>query len=116
MSQTAALPTPCSASLQLVQAGVTTIPGDSVGGTPSTVQSVTGLHGWDISESTGLAGAKIRIWDGTGTGAGNYLLAVIDLGVNGQSDETMPSPAQIRNNAIYVQVVSGSVEGSVFWG
>lgn len=116
MSQTAPLPEPCTASVQLVQAGVTLLAGDSVGGVPSVVQSVTSLVGWDISESTGSAGAKVRIWDGTGIGAGNYRLADIDLGASGQSDESPASPAQVRNNALFLQVVSGSVEGSVFWG
>src|SRR5581483_12511146 len=102
MSQAAALPTPTTASLVVVQAGVTQLPGDSVGGVPSVVQSVTALHGWDISESTGSAAAKVRIWDGTGSGGSNIELTEIDLPAGGQSDEGDVG-VQIRNNALYLQ-------------
>lgn len=116
MSQTVPLPTPTTVSQVLVQAGVTLLSGDSVGGVPSTVKQVNNLDGWAISESTGSAAAKVRIWDGTGIGAGNFLLAEIDLIAGGQSTDSLDSPAQVRNNALFLQVVSGSVEGSVYWG
>lgn len=78
-------------------------------------QTVSAINGWQISETTGSAGAKVRLWDGIGTGAGNYLRAVIDIGSNGQSNEEPQSPIQIVNGGIYLQVVSGSVDGSIQW-
>lgn len=105
-----------SSSQQVVLAGTTTIPGDSVGGTQSKVGSVTALFGWSLSESTGSAGAKVAIWDGTGTGAGNYCRAVIDLASGGTSQHEATPPIQILNNGIYLQVVSGSVDGEIEWG
>lgn len=116
MSNATALPNPCTASLQVVLAGTTTIPGDSVGGVPSVVKSVTGLFGWAIEESTGSAVAKVEIWDGTGTGAGNFLRAVLDLASGGGSSHEDDSPIQIVNNAIYLHVTSGSVAGEIEWG
>lgn len=116
MSIATALPNPCTASLQVVQVGVTTIPNDSVGGVPSTVQDVSGLFGWAIEETTGSAGAKAEIWDGTGTGTGNFLRAVIDLASNGSSSHEALSPIQILNGAIYLHVTSGSIAGEIEWG
>ena len=104
-----------SASKVLVKAGETKIPGDKVGAEESVVKSVEVLYGWIISESTGTAGAKFRLWDGT-SNAGNYL-GTVTLGENESNREFFPveTPA-IRNNAIYLEIVSGKLEGLVMFG
>jgi hypothetical protein len=104
-----------SASKVLVKAGETKIPGDSIGGVESTVQSVGALYGWNITESTGTASAKIRLWDGV-SNAGNYL-GTVTLGENESNREWFSGQSpQVRNNALYLEVVSGKVEGAVWWG
>jgi hypothetical protein len=103
------------ASKILVKAGETKIPGDKVGETESTYQSVNNLFGWNITESSGAATAKVRLWDGTNN-SGNYL-ATITLGANESNREWFPDQSpQIRNNALFLEIVSGEIEGSVWWG
>jgi hypothetical protein len=104
-----------STSTQLVLAGTTPLQGDSIGGVQSVAPTVSALNGWEITESTGAAVAKVRIWDGTGTGAGNYLRAAIDLIAGGESIQDASSPIQILNGGLYLQVVSGSVDGEIRW-
>lgn len=106
-----------SASKVLVKAGETKIPGDKVGGVESVVQFVGVLFGWIVAESTGSATAKIRLWDGTGgEGTGNYI-GTVTLGQNESNREFFPiNSPQLRNNAIYLEIVSGKVEGVVFYG
>ena len=104
-----------AASKVLVKAGETKIPGDSVGGVESTVQSVGALYGWIVAESTGTASAKIRLWDGT-SNSGNYC-GTVTLGENESNREWFGSNGpQLKNNAIYLEIVSGHVEGLVFFG
>lgn len=104
-----------SASKVAVKAGETKIPSDSIGGVESTYQSVNNLFGWNITESTGTASAKIRLWDGT-SNAG-YYLGTVTLTENESNREWFPDQSpQIRNNAIYVEVVSGKVEGVIWFG
>lgn len=114
-AQAAAFYPAISASKVLVKAGETKIPGDSIGGVESKYQSVNNLFGWVICESTGSAVAKVRLWDGT-SNEGNYLGAVT-LGENESNREWFPfSSPQIKNNAIYLEIVSGKVEGVVWFG
>jgi hypothetical protein len=104
-----------SASKVLVKAGETKIPGDKVGEVESVVQIVGALYGWNITESTGSAAAKIRLWDGTNN-SGNYL-GTLTLGENESNREWFSTQSpQIRNNAIYIEIVSGKVEGAVWYG
>jgi hypothetical protein len=105
-----------SASKVLVKAGETKIPGDSIGGVESVVQSVGVLYGWIIAESTGSAVAKIRLYDGASATEAGYL-GTITLGENESNREFFPvaSPT-LKNNALYIEIVSGKVEGVVFYG
>lgn len=115
MSQSTPLTSPTTASVQVVLAGTTLLAGDSVGGVPSTVQKISGLEGWALDETTGSAKARVRIWDGTGTGAGNYQLADIEIPQGDSKAITLESPLQVRNNALYLEIVSGSVAGDIYW-
>jgi hypothetical protein len=104
-----------SASKVLVKAKETVIPGDSIGGVESKYQSVNNLFGWTICESTGTAPAKVRLFDGVNS-SGNYLGSVT-LGENESNREWFPDQSpQLRNNALYIEVVSGKVEGVIFFG
>lgn len=98
----------------LVKAGETKIPGDIIAGKESVVQSIGIMYGWIIAESTGTAPAKIRIWDGTGgEGTGNYI-GTVTLAENESNREWFGRDGPpIMKNAIYVEVVSGKVEGSI---
>lgn len=98
----------------LVKAGETKIPGDIISGVESVVQSVTGLEGWNITESTGSAEAKIRLWDGTKKET-NYL-ATITLYKNESVRDSFIKAIPIKNNAIFLELINGSVEGMVSFG
>lgn len=114
-AQTIAFYPAVSASKVLVKAGETKIPGDSVSSAESVYQSVNNLFGWSICESTGTAPAKVRLWDGT-SNSGGYL-GTVTLGENESNREWFPDQSpQLRNNAIYLEIVSGKVEGCVFFG
>lgn len=99
------------ASALVVRAGVTTIPGESVGGTPAVYQSVSLLAGWSLVETTGAAGAKVRFRDGT-TVAGP-ILAEVTIASGGPPSEVSQFNAAVASGAIFMEVVSGSIEGSV---
>lgn len=82
--------------------------------TDSVAEVPQALLGWSLAESTGSAAAKVRIYDGTGTSG--RLMAVIAL-VSGASSHVYMAQGglELFNGALYLQVVSGSVEGSVYW-
>jgi hypothetical protein len=104
-----------TASKVAVKAGETKIPGDKVGEVESVYQSINNLFGWNITESTGTAPAKVRLWDGT-SNSGNYL-GTVTLGENESNREWFPDQSPvIRNNAIYLEIVSGKVEGVLWFG
>jgi hypothetical protein len=114
-AQIAAFYPAISASKVLVKAGETKLPGDKIGEVESIVQSVGTIYGWIISESTGTAAAKIRLFDGTSSSG--YYIGTVTLAENESNREFFPvETPQIRNNAIYLEIVSGKVEGSVLWG
>src|SRR5579864_1864176 len=96
----------------LVKIGETKIPGDFVGGIESVVQSIGALKGWSVAESTGTASAKIRLWDGTGGQGTGLYLGTITLSENESNREWFGTDGpQIKNGAIYAEIVSGKVEG-----
>ena len=69
------------------------------------------LLGYSIRESTGAAAAAVRLRNGAdATGA---IVATIGLAASG-SDTQMPTdPGLICDVGVWLEVVSGSVEGSV---
>lgn len=93
-------PNPATANQQLVCIvdGVTLVP--------------TVLVGWSLIETTGSAAAKIRLRDGLSVAGPE--LKIISL-PSGTSSEISGGADQIQNGGIFVEVVSGSVEGSITW-
>ena len=72
------------------------------------------LYGWSLAESTGSAAAKVRLKDG---GTSGKLLAVITLASSGSSQQFASEQAVgVSTGQITLEVVSGSVEGTLFWG
>ncbi len=77
-------------------------------------QQVKVLYGWSVNESTGSGTAKVRVRDGSGTGK---VLGVINLASAASSTVFMSEQAvQVNTGALYLEVVSGSVEGVLYWG
>lgn len=101
-----------SASKVVVEVGQE-IPGESVGGVPAKVQSVSAIYGWQINESAG-ATAKFRLRDGV-SGTGREI-ATVNLAAGASSDVEFSEATALTGNGIYLEVLSGSVEGSVTWG
>lgn len=99
-----------TSSLGALRAGVDTRPLTNNG------RVTTGgglLAGYAFRETSGTAGAVIRILDGSEPANGN-LLVPISLSA-GESTRDWYLPSAIGYiNGIYVQVVSGAVEGVVF--
>lgn len=96
-------PNPATASQQLVcQAdGVAVVP--------------TGVIGWSAAESTGSAAAKFRLHDGT-SAAAPELTATISL-TSSESDRDWfgDQTILVTSGAIFVDIISGSVELVVYW-
>jgi hypothetical protein len=78
-------------------------------------QQVKCLFGWSLNESTGSGAAKVRLRDGTS--AAGKLLAVVNLASAASSTTWLAEQAvQVNTGAVYLEVVSGSVEGCLYWG
>jgi hypothetical protein len=101
-----------SASEIVVQVGQE-IPSESVGGVPAKVQSVSAIYGWQINESAGST-AKFRLRDGKSSSGRE--IATVNLAANGVSDVEFAEATALNGEGIYLEVLSGSVEGSVDWG
>jgi hypothetical protein len=101
-----------SASVIVVKPGVT-IPGDEVGGVSSKVVSVSAIFGWQINESAGST-AKFRLRDGQSS-AGREI-ATVNLAAGVSSDIEFLEATELTGEGIYLEMLSGSVEGSVLWG
>jgi hypothetical protein len=69
------------------------------------------LTGWSVAEHTGSATAHAILRDGTVTGT---ILGEIELASGAQSESN--EAVDVVTGAIYLQIVSGSIEGTVFWG
>ena len=68
-------------------------------------------RGFSLREAAGTAAvATVRIWDGTS--ASGTLLAVVELPANGSSSESVAGGLRAALG-VFVEVVAGSVEGSV---
>lgn len=72
------------------------------------------MFGWAIRETTAAAGASFRLWDGNA--AGTELLANCNLASN-ESDRDWfgPQGIVVQTGRIFIEVVSGSLEGVVYW-
>lgn len=78
------------------------------GGDPCT------LYGWAVAETTNAATATIRLRDGSDANA--EVIARINLAIN-ESDRDMFTPHGIiiSTGHLWLEVVSGSVEGVLYW-
>lgn len=88
-------------------------------GTPQTTSKVlqpgglAGLDGWSITETTGSARASLRIWDGVVSGGvRNYGLITLDPGES--TRDAFPLALEILSGGLFLQVLSGSIEGAVY--
>lgn len=73
------------------------------------------IRGFSIAETSGTASAYVRIRDGKN--ASGNLIITISLSAN-QSVRELYDPGTLEivpSAAIYLEVVSGTVEGSVWW-
>jgi hypothetical protein len=75
---------------------------------------VHSLCGWCITETTGAAAAQFRLLDGSAVG--NEVLASGKL-AQGTTTSFTPSDHGIKcyTGRIFLQVVSGSLEGVIYW-
>jgi hypothetical protein len=102
-----------TASGIVAQVGVTPLPEDASWQGGEKIPSLSGLAGWDIVESTGNTVAHVRLYDGTS--ASGILIGDISLAGGGSSATGPPAnPVEMINNAVYLQVVNGSVEGNLY--
>ena len=69
------------------------------------------LGGFSIAETAG-ATAKVRLWDNATTNSGT-LVATIPLAANGSLTKEFKWGVRLAAG-LYVEVVSGAVEGSLF--
>lgn len=72
------------------------------------------LIGWSLRETTGAAAAEMRLRDGNS--AAGEVLAVVGLAAN-TSSFVFASGRGVRvlTGRVFLEVVSGSVEGVVYW-
>jgi hypothetical protein len=93
-------PASTSCSISFVVDGVTETPPE--------------VLGWAVTESTGSAAAKIRLHDGADA-SGPELAPLIVLASGGESSEFVEQGIQLSSGKVWLEVVSGSVEISVYW-
>lgn len=75
---------------------------------------VHALLGWSIAETTGTAGATIRLFDGANASGEQFTR--INLQANESvRDWFIPKGIRCFTGRIFLQVISGSVEGVVYW-
>lgn len=90
--------------------------GTAEGSTASASQSPGRLVGWSIREAhpTVPAPATVRLLDGDPANGGK-VIAVVELLADGSNTKSLnPGPAFVQG--LYVQVVTGTVEGAVWLG
>lgn len=75
---------------------------------------VRSVMGWAVAETTGAAGAALRLHDG-GIATGEQF-ARINLAAN-ESNREFFTPKGIRcsTGRVFLEIISGSVEGVLFW-
>jgi len=72
------------------------------------------LSGFAVTESTGSASASMRLYDGT-SASGVQLTPLIKLAAGATySGEGLPDDIAIQSGEIFIQIVTGSIEGVVY--
>jgi hypothetical protein len=79
--------------------------------TTTTAVPFATYRGVTIRETTGVSTALVRIWDGTS--ATGRVLDEISLLPNESAREDYGDPAPTARTGVFVQVVSGTIVGSV---
>jgi hypothetical protein len=70
------------------------------------------VYGWNFTETTGAAAAKVRLWSGASS-TGTLLLS-LGLAAGASASQWTTGPGVLADGGVYLEVVSGSVEGAVF--
>lgn len=73
---------------------------------------LTLLSGWAFWEPTGLAAATLRLFDGTNDDG--TLIVPISLDAGQSTRDMIPEPFLAAYAGLYLEVVSGTVEGAVW--
>lgn len=73
---------------------------------------LTLIVGWSWIETTGAAAAEFNLVDGTG--AGGALVAPISLSSGQSTRDLIPHPFLACHSGLFLDMVSGSVRGSVW--
>ena len=94
---------------------ISLVAGGAITASRSVISSdVHALMGWALAETTGTATASVVLWDGRGVQT--EVFAPINLGINeSDRDIFMPKGVRCGSGGIFIQVVSGSVKGVVYW-
>lgn len=82
---------------------------------PVSASGLTGvgtLEGWNFTETSGSAGAHVRLRNGA---VGGDIVASIKLGAGESVGEDYDNPIGVAGK-VYVQLVSGAVEGALYGG
>lgn len=73
------------------------------------------LFGWALAETTGSAGVKLRLRDGT-TASAPSIIPITMSGGESTRDFFGDEAIEINSGSIYLEIVTGSIEGSILWG
>lgn len=94
---------------------IATAPGGAVTASRIVINSdVHAILGWAFAETTGTAGATIRIHDGSS--ATGEVFARINLTSNESvRDWYIPKGIRCFTGRIFIEIISGSVEGVIYW-
>lgn len=87
----------------------------ALSGSDQAVRTASGIYrGLTVRETTGTAGAVVRVYDNASAAAGT-LLQTVSLG-NGESFNALHAIGIWAADGIYVEVESGAIEGAVYVG
>jgi hypothetical protein len=76
--------------------------------------AVRAVYGWAFAETTGTAAAAVRLHDGSQTGGEVFARINLTAGESTR-DSFAPNGIKCRSGYLYLEVLSGSVEGVVYW-
>lgn len=89
------------------------MPQTNVTGSGQVVAGRAIYRGFSISETSGNATARVRIYDGTS--ATGTILEELSLTANQSAREYYADVRLVAGTGIYLQLVSGTISGSVRW-
>ena len=75
---------------------------------------VRAIGGWALAETTNAATASLRLHDGNN--ANGEVLVRINLAINESTRDIMPIHGiRVFTGRVFVEILSGSVEGVIYW-